>query len=91
MKVDRIKGEAAALYEGGLSIEQVADELGTCYRTARKAIFLGGARLRDPSTRLIGRTRPDKQVGPRFAPDRPASDCRLVSRSLLHRPASVAE
>jgi hypothetical protein len=70
MKVDRIKGEAAAIYEGGLSIEQVANELGTCYRTARKAIFLGGAHLRDPSTRLIGRTRPDKKA---LAP--PASPC----------------
>ena len=37
-------------------------QLGVAYRTARKAIFLKGVEFRDPSQRLLGRTRPDKQA-----------------------------
>jgi hypothetical protein len=53
--------KAARLYTGKrkLSIEDTAKELGVAYRTARKALVLAGVELRDPSERLIGRTRPD--------------------------------
>jgi hypothetical protein len=44
-----------------MAIETVASELGVAYRTARKAINMKGVTLRDPSQRLVGRTRPDKQ------------------------------
>lgn len=61
MKVDKIAEEAARLYtEDELSIEDVADKLGVAYRTARKAIYSQGVEARDPSRRLVGRTRPDK-------------------------------
>lgn len=62
MKVDRISEEAAELYESGLSVEAVAAELGVAYRTARKAIWHAGVEFRDPSARLLGRTRPDKRT-----------------------------
>lgn len=62
MKVDRISEQAAEMYEGGLSIESVAKELGVAYRTARKAIYSKGVVARDPSARLVGRTRPDKRL-----------------------------
>lgn len=61
MKVDKIAAEAAALYENGMSIESVAKELKVAYRTARKAIYSTGVEPRDPSARLVGRTRPDKK------------------------------
>lgn len=61
MKVDKIAAEAAALYENGMSIESVAKELKVAYRTARKAIYSTGVEPRDPSERLVGRTRPDKK------------------------------
>lgn len=57
----RIAPTAAAMYENGLSLEAIAKELGIAYRTARKAVTSQGVTLRDPSTRLIGRTRPDKK------------------------------
>jgi len=60
MKFDKIGARAAALYVSGLSIEDVAAELGVAYRTARKAILSHGITLRGPSARLVGRTRPDK-------------------------------
>lgn len=49
------------MYEDGLSIEAVAKELSVAYRTARKAIYSKGVEPRDPSSRLLGRTRPDKK------------------------------
>ncbi len=61
MKVDKIAAEAASLYENGMSIEAVAKELKVAYRTARKAIYSTGVEPRDPSARLVGRTRPDKK------------------------------
>lgn len=61
MKVDKIAAEAASLYENGMSIEAVAKELNVAYRTARKAIYSTGVEPRDPSARLVGRTRPDKK------------------------------
>jgi len=62
MKVDKIAQKAAKLYaEEGLSIENVAKELNVAYRTARKAIYSQGVEARDPSARLVGRTRPDKR------------------------------
>jgi hypothetical protein len=61
MKVTQISEEAVRLYEGGLSLEAVAKELGVAYRTARKAIYGAGVVARDPSARLVGRTRPDKR------------------------------
>lgn len=61
MKADKIAVSAATLYEDGLSIEAVASELGVAYRTARKAIYSTGVEPRDPSKRLVGRTRPDKR------------------------------
>lgn len=60
MKVDKVAEQAAELYESGLSIEAVAKELNIAYRTARKAIRSKGVVTRDPSARLVGRTRPDK-------------------------------
>lgn len=60
MKVHKIADEAAELYESGLSIDAVAKELNIAYRTARKAIRAKGVPTRDPSARLVGRTRPDK-------------------------------
>lgn len=60
-KSNRISDSAARLYESGLSIDDVASELKVSYRCARKAIALRGVRLRDPSTRLKGRTSPRKK------------------------------
>lgn len=48
------------MYLSGLSIDAVAEQLGVTYRTARKAILNSGTNLRNPSERLIGRTRPIK-------------------------------
>jgi orotate phosphoribosyltransferase-like protein len=62
MKVDKIADEAAELYEGGMSVEAVAAELHVAYRTARKAIWSKDVEFRDPSARLLGRTRPDKRT-----------------------------
>lgn len=62
MKVARISEEATKLYVQGQAIEEVAKSLGVSYRTARKAINVGGAIIRDPSTRLKGRTRPKKVI-----------------------------
>lgn len=62
MKSSRIAEQAAQLYTDGMAIERVAQELGVAYRTARKAIYSQGIELRDPSARLVGRTRPDKKV-----------------------------
>lgn len=61
MKSDRIAEEAAELYNNGMAIESVAQKLGVAYRTARKAIYSKGVVPRDPSARLVGRTRPDKR------------------------------
>lgn len=61
MKSARIAEQAAELYNSGMAIEAVAKELGVAYRTARKAIFSKEVALRDPSARLVGRTRPDKK------------------------------
>lgn len=61
MKSDRIAEEAAELYNNGMAIESVAAKLGVAYRTARKAIYSKGVVPRDPSARLVGRTRPDKR------------------------------
>lgn len=60
MKHQRIADKAAELYSSGMSVEAVASELGVAYRTARKAIWTKGVEFRDPSARLVGRTRPDK-------------------------------
>lgn len=62
MKSSRIAEQAAQLYTDGMAIERVAQELGVAYRTARKAIYSQGIELRNPSARLVGRTRPDKKV-----------------------------
>lgn len=62
MKYDTIAERAAKLYvEDKLSVDAVAKELGVAYRTARKAIWHHGVEFRDPSQRLLGRTRPDRQ------------------------------
>ena len=62
MKYDTIAEKAAKLYaEDKLSVDAVAKELGVAYRTARKAIWHKGIEFRDPSQRLLGRTRPDRQ------------------------------
>ena len=58
----KISNEATELYVSGLSVEAVADRLEVAYRTARKAILMSGTPLRDPSLRLIGRTRPNGEV-----------------------------
>ncbi len=62
MKSQRIAEEAAKLYVEGLAVEAVALKLGVAYRTARKAIRAGGVEFRDPSQRLVGRTRPDRSL-----------------------------
>ena len=62
MKSTTISDRAAELYVKGLAVEAVAEELGVAYRTARKAIQAKGIVFRDPSQRLVGRTRPDKRV-----------------------------
>jgi transposase len=59
MKRDRIAEDAARLYLDGKSIDDVAKELGVAYRTARAALLsVEGIEIRDPRTRLLGRTRP---------------------------------
>lgn len=58
MKILDIASKASQLYLSGLSVDAVSQELGVSYRTARKAILFSGTILRDPSTRLVGRTRP---------------------------------
>jgi orotate phosphoribosyltransferase-like protein len=58
MKVVDISTRASQLYLSGLSVDAVASELEVSYRTARKAILYSGTILRDPSQRLVGRTRP---------------------------------
>jgi transposase len=50
------------MYVEGMAVEAVAKQLGVAYRTARKAIRAGGIEFRDPSQRLVGRTRPDRKV-----------------------------
>ncbi len=62
MKSQRLAEEAAKLYVEGLAVEAVAMKLGVAYRTARKAIKAGGVEFRDPSQRLVGRTRPDRSL-----------------------------
>lgn len=62
MKSQRLAEEAAKMYVDGLAVEAVAQKLGVAYRTARKAIRAGGVEFRDPSQRLVGRTRPDRGV-----------------------------
>lgn len=61
MKSNNIAERAAEMYTEGKAIETIASELGVAYRTARKAINSKGVQLRDPSARLVGRTRPDRQ------------------------------
>ena len=58
MKSLSLTAKASELYLSGLSIDAVALELGVSYRTARKAILHSGITLRNPSERLVGRTRP---------------------------------
>jgi transposase len=60
MIVKKISKQVAEMYLEGKSIETIAEELDVCYRTARKAVWAEGIELRDPSTRLKGRTRPTK-------------------------------
>jgi len=65
MATKRVRSEdyekrAAILYLAGQSVEKVATTLGIDYRTARKAIT-SQTPLRDPSARLVGRTRPDRK------------------------------
>ena len=62
MKSQRLAEEAAKMYTEGLAVEAVAKQLGVAYRTARKAIRAGGIEFRDPSQRLVGRTRPDRSI-----------------------------
>jgi len=61
MKYDRLADQAAEMYTKGMSVDAVASELNIAYRTARKAIWAKGVEFRDPSARLVGRTRPDKK------------------------------
>lgn len=61
MKYERLADQAADMYNQGMSVDAVASELGIAYRTARKAIWAKGVEFRDPSARLVGRTRPDKK------------------------------
>jgi len=60
-KSKNIADSAAELYEGGLSVDGVANKLNVSYRCARRAIRSKGVVLRDPSARLKGRTSPKKK------------------------------
>jgi hypothetical protein len=51
---------AASLYTSGKPVVEVANDLGITYGKARKLIAQSGTDLRDPSSRLKGRTRPVK-------------------------------
>lgn len=51
---------AAQLYTGGKSVVEVAAAMDITYGKARKLILLSNTELRDPSKRLVGRTRPEK-------------------------------
>jgi orotate phosphoribosyltransferase-like protein len=62
MKIDKIADQAAQMYADGMSVEAIAAELDVAYRTARKALWSKGVEFRDPSARLLGRTRPDKRT-----------------------------
>ena len=73
-KSKKIEVDAAKLYNSGLAIDDVAEELGVCYRTARKAIRSSGVVLRDPSARLILRAPAGRSAGPPDAHSR--SDAR---------------
>jgi transposase-like protein len=57
---DRISAEVKRLYLSGLSVESIAKSLDVSYRTVKRALEKSGTELRDPSTRLKGRTRPKK-------------------------------
>jgi len=61
LRSDEYQGRATTLYLSGYSVDAVAKALGIDYRTARKAIT-SRTPLRDPSARLVGRTRPDRKV-----------------------------
>lgn len=45
------------LYQTGLSVDAIAKSNGVSYPTARKLLRASGVELRDPSSRLKGRTR----------------------------------
>lgn len=49
--------KAAELYNSGMTVLEVANELGVNYLKARTAIRAGGSEVRDPSARLKGRPR----------------------------------
>ena len=51
---------AASLYTAGKPVVEVANDLGITYGKARKLIAQSGTDLRDPSSRLKGRTLPVK-------------------------------
>jgi hypothetical protein len=60
-KAESISDSAVEMYVAGDALELVAEKLGVTYRTARKGLNLRGVEVRDPSTRLLGRTRPDRR------------------------------
>jgi transposase len=56
-----IQQRVAELYSGGKSIVEVAQTLGVTYGRVRRLLRASSIELRDPSQRLVGRTRPDKK------------------------------
>ena len=56
--------DVSKLYTSGKSIVEVAAALDISYGKARKLLQASGTELRDPSSRLKGRTRPIKDVSP---------------------------
>jgi orotate phosphoribosyltransferase-like protein len=66
LKSKRLSKKASDLYISGLSVQDVASELGIAYRTARKAILMSGVDFRDSSARLLGRTGPKRDIKGRF-------------------------
>jgi len=53
--------QVAELYLGGKSLVEVAAAMDITYGKARKLLAASGTELRDPSKRLVGRTRPEKE------------------------------
>lgn len=61
MPEHEIQEQVANLYTGGKSIVEVAGTLGITYGRVRRLLRSANIELRDPSQRLVGRTRPDKK------------------------------
>lgn len=59
MTEQELTEQVTALYLGGESVNTVATKLGITYGRVRRIMLSAEVPLRDPSTRLMGKTRPD--------------------------------